>query len=306
MANGASAAAVASRAPSSNLLGLALAVLTGLLIGVMSAIGKMLGHSLPPMMLAFAFCLFSTLVLVPWILRVGVRRLRTSHFSIHFARGVAFTVAMVTWFFALPQIPLADISAIGFTTTLYVMAGAILFLGEKSRAWRWVALAVGFGGMLVILRPGFADVSGAYWLVITAALLMAVARLLVKIVTRADAPEAMVAWQMIISTFLTFPAALYFWVWPTPEQTMWLFAFGMAGSAQQITAAWSIKLADFGVIEPAGFLKLFWAALFGWILFAEVPALTTVIGSALIIGSVIYIARRERRENSPAAALASP
>jgi drug/metabolite transporter (DMT)-like permease len=306
MVNGSSAAALGARAPSSNLIGLGLAVFTGLLIGAMSAIGMMLGGSLPPLMLSFAFCLFSTLVLVPWLMRVGFARLRTSNAKLHLARGIAFTAAMVTWFIALPHVPLADISAIGFTTTLYVMIGAILFLGETSRAWRWAALAAGFAGTLIVLRPGFAEIGWAYYLIVVAAVMMAAARLLVKVATRADAPEVMVAWQMIISTVITFPFALYFWVWPTLEQTLWLVAFGVAGSAQQITAAWSIKLADFGVIEPAGFLKLFWAALLGWIFFAEVPALATVIGSAFIIGSVIYIARRERRENGPAAAFAAP
>jgi drug/metabolite transporter (DMT)-like permease len=74
---------------------------------------------------------------------------------------------------------------------------------------------------------------------------------------------------------------------------------GLIGTVQQLFSAWSIKFADFGVIEPVNFLKLVWAAILGFVFFAEVPTISTILGGIIIIGAVIYIAQRERREAKP-------
>ncbi|MDP6173783.1 MAG: DMT family transporter, partial [Rhodospirillales bacterium] len=144
---------------SPNVRGILLAVINGLLLAIASAIGKQVTQELPPFEVAFLRSVFMFVFMVPWLMRVGFSQLRTSRIDLHLTRAVISSVAILLWFWALQTVPLADIAALEFLSPLWVLAGAILFLGEKSRLWRWAALGVGFAGTMVILRPGFVEIS---------------------------------------------------------------------------------------------------------------------------------------------------
>lgn len=131
-------------------------------------------------------------------------------------------------------------------------------------------------------------------------LFLPAARLCSKIVTRVDSPVLPVFWHNTLTMPFTLPTAWLFWEQPSLEQWPWLAALGLIGTVQQLIGAWSIKRADFAVIEPVNFLKLVWAALLGFVFFAELPAVSTILGGVIIIGAVICIAQRGRRA-APAA-----
>ncbi len=279
-----------------NLAGLLLAVLASFMWSVMTAIGKFIGADLPPFMVAFIYNLISFLILIPWIIHLGPKRLRTAALGHHLLRALAFSVGLLAWFWALPRVQLADMAALSFTSSLFVPIGAVLILGQPSKIWRWVALGFGFLGMLIILRPGFGEISVGMLMIIFSSLAMAAMRLISKVIMRADAPLVLVIWQAALNTLFTLPTALTEWQWPSGMEIALLIAMATSGTLQQVFAVWSIRLADFGVIEPVNFLRLVWGVLLGLALFGDIPALSTLAGGTILIFTILYIARRERRE----------
>ncbi|MDP6430295.1 MAG: DMT family transporter [Rhodospirillales bacterium] len=280
-----------------NLAGIMLAAVSSLLVILLGAVGKKLGGELSPFVIVFLYSLFSFVTFLPAALRGGgFRRVASRVPGMQTIRAAIFAAALIGWFWALPKVPLADLTAIGYASSLFTLVGAILFLGEASLLWRWLALAVGFGGMLVVLKPGFAEISGPMLAIVAVSAGMAAARLCNKIVTRIDSPVVLVFWHNGLTTLFSLPTALIFWQSPSPDQWLWLLLMGLIGTSQQLIGAWAIKFADFGVIEPVNFLKLVWAAVLGFIFFAEVPPVSTILGGAIIVGAVVYIAQRERRE----------
>ncbi len=285
---------------SPNVRGILLAVINGLLLAIASAIGKQVTQELPPFEVAFLRSVFMFVFMVPWLMRVGFSQLRTSRIDLHLTRAVISSVAILLWFWALQTVPLADIAALEFLSPLWVLAGAILFLGEKSRLWRWAALGVGFAGTMVILRPGFVEISLGAMAVILSTLCFASNRLMSKFLLRTESPTTVIAWRTGLLVVFMAPPALIVWQWPSLTAWGWILLLGFVGAVNQFANTWAFKLADFGAIEPVSFLRLVWAALLGLAIFSEIPSIFTLLGGTIVIASVIYVARRERREASPA------
>lgn len=283
-------------AESANIRGILLVVVSGILLAIASAIGKQVVQELPPFQVAFARSFFMLVAMAPWLFRVGLANLTTRRPWLHIFRSFLSAVAVLAWFWALPRVPLADIAALEFTSPLWVFLAAILFLGEQSRLWRWGALVVGFAGVLIIVRPGFAEVSVGVIAVLASSVLFAANRILAKPLMRTDHPTTLIAWRTVFLMLFMLGPALYVWEWPSAAGWGWLLLLGAVGMVNQFTTTWAIKLADFGAIEPANFLRLVWTALLGFAFFAEVPSLFTLAGGCIVIVSVVYVARRERQE----------
>ncbi len=281
---------------SNSLIGIALALLSAFLLTINGAIGKQLGQELHPFYITFIRAFVMVLFLTPWIFRKGLQGIKTTRPGLQFINGVFFAVALFGWFWALPRIPLDLVTSVGFTAQTFAVLGAILFLGEKSEPWRWGALAVGLIGALIIVRPGVDGISAGILASLFSALCFAVAKLLVKIITRTDPPESVVFWQALWVAVIAFPVALYYWEVPNWEQSAWIIALSVVTIMNHFTITWAIKLADIGVIEPIGFTRLIWAALVGFLLFDDIPNAFTLLGGAVVLSSVVYIARRERSE----------
>tara|TARA_B100000315_G_C14582467_1_gene591236 strand:- start:1715 stop:2587 length:873 start_codon:yes stop_codon:yes gene_type:complete len=280
---------------SNSMVGISLALLSALLLAFNSAIGKQLGQELHPFFLNFIRAFIMVMMLLPWILRRGIRGIRTSRPGLQFINGFFFALALSAWFWALPRIPLDLITAVGFTAQTFAVLGAILFLGEKSEPWRWGALLVGIIGALIIVRPGIAEMSPGVLAILISAICFAVSRLIVKVITRTEVPESIVFWQAFWTAVVAFPVALFFWQLPNWEQTAWIVALSIVTIMNHFCMTWSVKLADIGIIEPISFTRLVWAAIVGYLVFGDVPNVFTIIGGAVVLGSVVYIARRERQ-----------
>lgn len=280
---------------SDSIIGISLALLSALLLAFNGAIGKQLGQELHPFFLNFIRAFIMVVMLLPWILRRGTRGIKTSRPGLQFINGFFFAVALSAWFWALPRIPLDLITAVGFTAQTFAVLGAILFLKEKSEPWRWGALLVGLIGALIIVRPGVEEISPGVLAILISAICFAVSRLVVKVITRTEAPESVVFWQAVWTAVVAFPVALFFWQLPNWEQTAWIIALSVVTIMNHFAMTWSVKLADISIIEPISFTRLIWAAIVGYFLFSDVPNVFTLIGGAVVLASVIYIARRERQ-----------
>ncbi len=182
----------------------------GLLFSMLNALLRQLTQQIDPFQTQFLRYFFGLLVLLPVILHHGIAAYRPKKVVDQFSRGLAHSVGLALWFTALPQIPLADMTAIGFTGPIFIMIGAYLAFKESMRWERWVAVVLGFGGVLIVVGPKLSGTGGWYHLVMLAsAPVFAVSFLLTKAMTRYETPGVILVWQSITVSIITLPAALW-------------------------------------------------------------------------------------------------
>jgi drug/metabolite transporter (DMT)-like permease len=206
---------------------------------------------------------------------------------------------MMLWFAALPMVTLAELTAIGFSGPLFICLGAVLFLGERMTGARWAAVAVGFAGVLLVLKPwaggGFAGVSTGMLLMLASAPVFAGSFLVAKVLTRRDRSDVVVLWQHLWVSVLLAGFALAYWTQPTPAQWGLLAACGFLGAGGHYCMVRAFRVADISAVQSVKFLELVWAAILGWIVFGTAPAGATVAGGLVILASTLLLARHESR-----------
>ena len=283
-----------SAALNANVRGMLLAAAAGLTFSVLNVNLRVLATELPPFQVQFLRYATGLLVLAPWIIHSGLGAYRTYAVSGQLWRGVVHASGLFCWFAALPHIPFANLTAIGFTGPIFVMLGAVAFLGEKLIWQRWVAALVGFAGVMVVVAPGLSGTGGAYSLLMLAsAPMFAASFLITKAMTRRDSPEVIVAWQSLTVSLFTLPAALWAWEWLSLRQWALILLCGGLGTLGHFLLTTAFKLADISTAQPVKFLDLIWAAALGYLFFAEVPDRATLIGALVIFGATTWIARVE-------------
>ena len=215
---------------------------------------------LHPFLIAFFRNLFGMIAMAPYFLRRGLRGLKTDRLAMHLGRGGLHAGAMLCWFTALTLVPLAEATAISFSSPVFASIGAVLILGETSRLIRWTSVVIGFAGMLIILRPGFVDLDLGAALLITGAVCMAGVKLMVKTLSRTDAPATTVGYMSIALTLYTLVAALFVWQWPGGRLLFMLAAMGVLGTAAHVVQTYSYRDGEVTLVEPSGYVRLVWAA----------------------------------------------
>ena len=246
-----------------------------------------------PFEIAFLRNLFGVVALVPFFIRVGFHELRTLRLKAHICRGIIHAMSMIIWFWALTIIPLADATALSFMVPVFASVGAIFLMKEPSKLIRWISIIIGFIGMLIILRPGFAEITPGTWLVLSGTIFVAISKLLTKSLSRTESATTIVAYMSLTVTFISGFPAIFVWTWPTMEMWLWLMGMGALGSFAHIIQAQSYKEGDVTLIEPAGFVRLIWAALIGFVVFGEEPLVWSWVGGAVIMVGVIMLIKSE-------------
>ncbi len=277
--------------------------LCGLCFAVMNATSRVLTADLHAWQIQCLRYFFGGMVILPLMLRaggptLGFGVLRSKNLKLQIVRCFVHTLGSGMWFIALPYVPLAEITAISFTTPIFLAIGAMLFFGEKARADRWLAIAIGFAGVLIVLTPKLQHGLAANWaslILIAAAPVSAASYLLAKRLMRYDSPETIVLWQSILVSLFTLPAALFFWKTVTPTHLAIFVFVGALGSLGHYALNRSLKAADVAATQPARFLELVWAAALGFLIWADVPPVWTFAGALVIFGATTWIARREAR-----------
>ncbi len=282
------------------LRGIGLILLAGMLGTAMMVLVRLLGADLHPFEINFFRTVFSLLMLTPVILRHGLRHLRTPRLGLHALRGLISGCAQLCFFMALVMIPLAQISALSFTAPLFTTVTAVIVLGEVIRVRRITALAVGFAGTWLILRPGVVAVELGSILALLGSLGWGVSMIIVKILSRTDSAISITFYGAL---FISPIAAIPFWQTPTLVELAWLAAIGVFATLVHLCTNQAIKEADLTVLLPFNFVNLIWAAIVGYLVFAEAPSIWTWIGGALIFVASTYLAIRESRlSGAPGAA----
>ena len=278
-----------------NLRGILLMLAFTILITFMVVGIRILSAELHPFEIAFFRNLFGLAVLVPLVLRNGVEPLKTRNIGLLSLRGILNGASLLLFFLAVTLVPVADIAAYSFTTPLFVTILAVLFLSERMGPRRWTGLFVGFLGAMVILRPGAGAVSVGALYALGSAAFWALTVVTIKVLSRTEASVTITFYGVLILLPITFVAASFHWTWPSAWQLLWLAVLGTAWVTAQLCVTQALKSADAGLVMPFDFAKLLWAAVAGFLIFAEVPSVWTWVGSAIIFAAATYVAYRERK-----------
>jgi S-adenosylmethionine uptake transporter len=260
---------------------------------LMAGVIRHLADHIHPFEMAFFRNLFSLLMMAPWVLRGGFARLRTASINKYGLRGLMSIIAMLSWFYGLAMMPIAEATALSFTAPIFASIGAILFLGEHMGVRRWSAIIIGFVGAMIILRPGFHEVTWPALVVLGGSAAVAGSIIMVKILSRTEPSNVIVTYMGIYLVPMSLIPALF--VWTTPSGTDWLWLAFIAGIATvgQLGITYAYATTEATVVLPFDYARLPFAAAIAYLAFDEAPDRWTWLGAAVIAGSAIYIARRE-------------
>ncbi len=250
--------------------------------------------------------LLGIFIIGPIIARRGLGFLRTTRLRLYAWRAAFGLGSMFMWFYAITVTPIAEAVALSFTSPLFVTVIAVFFLHEKVGAPRWIATAIGFGGAMIVLRPGIAEVTTGHMLLIASSILMAVSIVSIKMLARTESPERIVAYMVIIFTPVSLIPALFVWEWPSLNAWFWLFVVAGAGTFAHIAFTRALSKADASAVMPLDFMRLPATAVIGYLAFSEIPDVWTFTGAVVIFVSSVYIARRENQDRRAVRAAAEP
>lgn len=284
----------ASRAPD-NMKGIALITLGFVFFGATDAMAKLLTTELPALQVVWMRQLGLFMGVLVMLGMRGLHLMRTRHPVIQIGRGVLATCSAAFFILTIQHVPLADATAVTFIAPFIVTAIAGLFLKEPVGWRRWAAVAVGFAGMLIVIRPGMGLFHPAIFMAVAAATAFAARQLLSRMLSGDDTIATTVAYTSITSTLiLTVPIAF---VWETPGVSwIWFVAplMALCAGVGEIFMIRALDVAQAVVVAPMQYSMILWSTLYGFILFADLPDLWTLLGCAVIVASGLYTLNRER------------
>lgn len=273
--------------------GLLLMFLSTIVLANMHGMVRYLGADLHPFVIAFYRNLFGLIAVLPLVYRIGIRGMRTSRPLVNLLRSVSGIIAMLTWFYGLATVPTAEATALSFTAAIFSALAAFVFLREKMRLRRWLAILGGFIGVLVVLQPNSENFNPNMLFILISCIFWGLSVTIVKFLTRTDSSTSIVAWMAILLTTMSFPPALLYWQWPATTDLLLLGAMGVLGTMGHLWMAKALSLADTTAVMSIDFMRLIWAALIGFFFFGDVFQINTWVGAVIIFASGLYIIFRE-------------
>lgn len=262
----------------------------------MAAITRHFSGEVHTFEIVFFRSVFGGVFLLPWFMRVGLGGLRTQRIWMHMLRGALGLAVIYILFTAIALAPLGEIAAIISTRPVFASLGAVLILHEVVRGRRWAATGIGFVGALLIIRPGYTDLSPGVVLALLSVVGMTALALVIKSLSRTEAPDTIVVWQIVVFIPVSIIPAAFVWMTPDFWQFVLLAGTGLFGTLTQRCLTRAYAAADATVVLPFDFTRLVFAALLGFLLFAEFPDIWVWGGGLLIFGAVLWMARLEARE----------
>ena len=243
--------------------------------------------------------LFSVVVFLPWFLRAGTSAFHSDHHGKLFLRGALMVTSSTAMFFAVALMPIAEATAISFTTPLFSVILAVIFLRERIGVHRVTALAVGMLGMLIILRPGVAVFEWAGVLPIIAALTFGGVVVVGRVLAPVESPQKIAAYVGLWSLPIAFVPAIFFWEWPGWEEFLWLIGTGVAAAMNMYAISRALRIGTASQTAPWDFTRLPFVAVVAYLWFDQISQIWTWLGAAVIFSSVIYVTWRETRKPRP-------
>jgi drug/metabolite transporter (DMT)-like permease len=250
---------------------------------------------LPSPLIVFLRNAMTFIFLLPWAIHNNFALVRTTRLKGHFWRATIGVIGMQSWFYCLTILPLNQATALSFTAPVFSTLLAVLLLKEKADIRHWLAMIIGFTGVLIILRPAGDAFDWQSTFVLFTTMIWAIAGMFIKSLTSSESPLRIVFFMVFFMALWSLPPALYMWQWPS--QTAWLYmvAIAITSFGMQWCLAKAYSLTQVVKLTPFDFSRLIFTAIFAYIAFGETTDLFTWLGAAIIIGSVLINVRRDAK-----------
>lgn len=271
--------------------------------GLMAVTIRLASKTESTLEIAFFRNFFGLIALLPLLLGPALRTpnpraafrktVHTTRLSRYGVRALIGMIGMFLGFWSIANLPLSQAIALAYSSPIFVTIAAVLMLGEVVRIRRWLAVAIGFIGMLVIVRPFSHTFTLGSLVAVAAAITSAIVAIQIKELSTTDGPDTIVFWTYMLWVPMSLVAALFQWHWPQGITWLWLALTGALGTVGQVMWTRALKLGEVSALTPISFVQLVVVTIAGWLLFDEHVDRWTLLGAGIIFASTAYIAHRE-------------
>jgi len=274
-------------------------------LGASDVTAKYLSATLPSIEITWIrFAVFALIMTPGMVPGSPLYALRSDHQRFQLMRGVTLLGSSLLFITGLRYLPIAEASATGFVSPLFVTALSIIFLGERVGMRRWAATAVGLFGVLVILRPGTSAFHAAAFFPVISALSWASTLILTRMMSGRDPAMTTMTYSSIVGVSIVTLLVPFVWVAPSWHDVLLGLFIGVASTLGQWIVVLAFRYADASVLAPFQYTQLLWVSILGFLVFGELPDIWTVVGAVFIVASGLYTAHRERVRRLELAVLA--
>ena len=270
-------------------------VVSCMLFAIVMVAVRMLLHDLPPTQIAFLRYLVGIGLLIPFVGRQVPQIWLSPARGGFLARGILHAIAVSFWFYSIKIIPLADVNAILNLGPVWATIGAALFLGERLRLRRIMAILVSFAGAMIIIKPGFSDIVPGTWAVMLTAVFFAFSDLIAKQLKAHHEDNLIIMALSVTIALVSLPLAIVVWQPISPLNWLGVFVIGLAATLGHMSLMCSFA-GPMWAAQAGKYVQLLFVILFGITLFDEIPTLSTLTGAIVVLSAVTYIAMREGRQ----------
>ncbi len=218
---------------------------------------------------------------------------KTKRPGLHFLRCIAGLIAIIAIFIALRKLPLATVVSISFAAPIFTTIFSIFLLSEKVGIYRWLAVLVGFIGILIITEPGISNLNIYYIFPIIFCLGLSYVAITLRQLSTTEPVWLISLFFSVAITFLSFLTLPFGWVMPSFNHFLILSLVGIFGGVSNLWLSQSYKYSEVSLVTPLKYLTLVFAIIFGYFIWDEIPTIKTLIGALLVIVSTLIIFRRE-------------
>jgi drug/metabolite transporter (DMT)-like permease len=267
------------------------------LFSIQNAVGKWLAQDYPIPMLVFFRSFVALLPAYILVLRAGGPKiLRTNRLGAQFGRAVVWGGSNAASFVGFHYLPIADAVALSFAAPLFLTALSYPIIKERVTRERWIAVSVGFVGVIIMSRPSGAEnllgVAGS----LTCAVCNAIGTLTVRDLCRTEHSASIVTWTAIFMTLMAVPALPFYWVTPSPLGWALFCAMGLIGGVSQYCATLALSHAPAAAVSPFNYAGLIWGSLIGLVIWGDWPTPPILVGAAIVTLTGLYLLRSETRQ----------
>ena len=262
---------------------------------LMAALIKLAGSRLPVTQILFVRQIGMVIMLLPVLVTHFPDVVKTQRIDLQLTRVLFALIAMLCGFTAIIHMPLAEATALGFAKSFFVTIFAVIVLKETVGVYRWSAVAIGFIGVLIMLRPGSESFSIYGLMAVIGAASAGFVMVIIRLLSRSDSPNTILLFQAVgVAIVMIVPAILH-WVPPTPREWAILAAIGFVSFFAQKANIYAFKFGEASMLASLDYVRLIYATLFGWLLFSQLPGVATWVGAGIIVLASIYTVHRESR-----------
>src|SRR3954454_8508756 len=279
--------------------GIALILASTVFLGISDVTAKYLSATLPSIEIAWIRFLVFALIMSPAMVPGSpLFALQSRRPGLQVMRGIALLGSSLFFISGLRFLPIAEASATGFVSPLFVTALSIIFLGESVGLRRWIATAVGLIGVVIILRPGSGAFHPAAFFPIVSALAWACTLIMTRMMSGREHALTTMTYSSITGACIVSALVPFVWVTPSWHDILFGIFIGIASTAGQWIVVLAFRYADASVLAPFSYTQLLWVTVLGFVIFGELPDIWTITGAVFIVASGLYTAHRERVRRS--------